>query len=142
MASAPRARAAQAQPRAPRSMPPPPAPLRQDDDDDEPDVPDVIVLTTSKSRKAGKRVVVFSIDGKDYSVPENPPAGILLSYVDAIRQHGAGSGAAEAVMLDLMLGTEGYAALRSYPDLTLKDLARVITKVTGILNGPMETPKD
>lgn len=123
----------------PRALPDPP---KDDPRDDEPDEPDVVRLVTSKTRRPGKRIVVFSIDDRDFTVPENPPAGILLSYVDAVRQHGAGSGAAEAVMLDLMLGTEGYAALRSHPDLTLTDLARIIAKVTRILNQPMDVPKD
>jgi len=131
------ARAAQSRPRA---LPPPP-----DDPAEEPDepvIPDVIILSTAKTRTRGRRVVVFSIDGKDYSVPENPPAGILLEFMAAVREHGAGSGAAEAVMLDRMLGTDGYQALQSHPDLTITDLANVIAKVTAIFNAAMESPKD
>ena len=102
--------------------------------------PEVIRLDyATGKRPAARRVVIFSVNGKDYSAPENPPAGVTLAYLDELRANGAVS--ANALLLELMLGAEGYAALRSHPTLEVTDLNKVISRLVGIVAGT-DGPKD
>lgn len=94
---------------------------------------------TSGSRKAGRRVVVFYIDGTPHSVPEDPPAIIMINYLDQVRRHGPVP--ASTYLLEAMLGPESYAALRASEDITQDQLRQVIRKVDEILMASQEVPK-
>lgn len=94
---------------------------------------------TSGSRKKGRRVVVFYIDGAPHSVPEDPPAIIMINYLDQVRRHGPVP--ASTYLLEAMLGPESYAALCASEDITQEQLAQVIQKVDKILMASQEAPK-
>lgn len=94
---------------------------------------------TSGTRKPGRRVVVFYIDGKPHSVPEDPPAIIMIRYLDQVRRHGPVP--ASTYLLEAMLGPESYAALCASEDITQEQLAEVIRKVDDVLMASQEAPK-
>lgn len=94
---------------------------------------------TSGSRKKGRRVVIFYIDGEPHSVPEDPPAIIMINYLDAVRRHGAVP--ASTYLLEAMLGAESYRALCSSEDITQEQLGQVIEKVDSILMASQTGPK-
>lgn len=105
------------------------------------DAPEVFRFDYDEDRPApGKRLVIFSVNGKDYSAPADPPAGVTLAYLDELRANGGVS--ANAVLLELMLGNEGYMALRTHPTLKVTDLNKVIERVTNIVVGRDSVPKD
>lgn len=87
---------------------------------------DALKITTTP-RKPGRRVVIFYVDGKPYSVPEEPPANWTLNYMDAIRRHG--ELVASTWLMETMLGAEGYNVLRSNRDMTDEQLAQVVVKI-------------
>ena len=68
---------------------------------------DALTITTTPWIPS-RRVVIFYVDGKPYSVPETPPANWALNYMDAIRRHG--ELIASTWLMETMLGTEGYNA--------------------------------
>lgn len=109
-------------------------PAQADEDEDD------VLQITSGTYKPGRRVVIFYIDGKPHSVPEDPPAIVTINYLDAVRRSGAA--AASTYMLEAMFGPESYLALTTCKDITTKQLALVIEKVAGILNAADEGPKD
>jgi hypothetical protein len=124
------ARRAPAKPKADPT--PPPAP----DDAAETVAADALEITTTP-RKAGRRVVIFYVDGKPYSVPESPPANVSLNYANEVRRWGPL--VASTYLLEVMLGSEGYDVLRSQMDLTDEQLAQVMEKVQAQLaKGPKE----
>jgi hypothetical protein len=94
---------------------------------------------TTGSRKAGRRVVIFYIDGTPHSVPEDPPAIIMINYLDQVRRHGAVP--ASTYLLEAMLGTESYTALCASEDITQEQLGQVIEKVDAILMASQKGPK-
>jgi hypothetical protein len=105
------------------------------------DAPEVFRFDYDEAKPApGKRLVIFSVNGKDYTAPANPPAGVTLAYLDELRANGGVS--ANAVLLDMMLGADGYAALRTHPTLQVEDLNKVIGRLTNIVVGKDSAPKD
>lgn len=94
---------------------------------------------TSGSRKKGRRIVIFYIDGTPHSVPEDPPAIIMINYLDAVRRHGPVP--ASTYLLEAMLGADSYAALCNSEDITQEQLGQVIEKVDGILMAAQRSPK-
>jgi hypothetical protein len=97
---------------------------------------DALTITTTPWIPS-RRVVIFYVDGKPYSVPETPPANWALNYMDAIRRHG--ELIASTWLMETMLGTEGYNVLRSNRDMTDEQLAQVVVKIQDQLGkGPKE----
>lgn len=97
---------------------------------------DALTITTTPWIPS-RRVVIFYVDGKPYSVPETPPANWALNYMDAIRRHG--ELIASTWLMETMLGTEGYNVLRSNRDMTDEQLAQVVVKIHDQLGkGPKE----
>lgn len=87
-----------------------------------------------------KRVVLFYIDDRPYSVPAKPGAEVALQILDVIAMRGEEVGI--ALMLRKLLGDEGYTALMNYDGLEREDLQKVITKAFEIVNGALEGPKE
>ena len=105
----------------------PPAPAAKPGETPADIVADDALTITTTPRKPGRRVVIFYVDGKPYSVPEEPPANWTLNYMDAIRRHG--ELVASTWLMETMLGTEGYNVLRSNRDMTDEQLAQVVVKI-------------
>jgi hypothetical protein len=101
-------------------------------------------LTPAGEPEAERRVPVFSIvrDGEEtvYTVLGNPRYRVSMEYVHRVRTEGVGM--ALDWLLGEMLGEDGYAALRSWDELTEEDTGRVIAVCTGLALGRLELPKD
>lgn len=89
------------------------------------------------------RETLFSVDGKDYSIPSTLPASRGLEYLR--RSVEVSPDAALVYALRTALGADGFAALESATDISSEDLQTVMNACTrllvGALNGaPKATP--
>lgn len=82
------------------------------------------------------KVVLFSIDDKDYYVPAKIGPNVALAYMRDIRQQGLEY--ARAGMLERMLGSDGLRALAEYEELTEEDLNAVMEAVDKHVLGPLQ----
>jgi hypothetical protein len=98
-----------------------------------------VELVTTKDTTAPEMVELFSIDGKSYSIPAKPKFNIVLRYMKVVREEG--SQAAEAYLLEELLGEEGFEALCSYEDLTAEQFEAVKKVATKVVLGDQETGK-
>ncbi len=112
--------------------------LEADEVFDAPD--DSVIRLKTKPQGREKRVILFYIDDRPYTVPAHPGAELSLQALDVTRTQGQEVGI--AFMLRQMLGDEGYVALMNYRGLAPEDLGKVIKKASDILNGALEAPKD
>lgn len=100
---------------------------------------DVLHLTTPEDDPFAEREVLFTIDGTEYTVPRQVPAGAALQYIEL----GGSFAADQAILFALRyaLGDEGYEALRGYKALTNEHLAKVIAAVRAKFDGALVAPK-
>lgn len=122
-------------PRKPKSAEPEP------DDHDEPDtgLPQLISLRSDPDREI-KRVPLFEIDDTEYSIPVKVEVNDALEYLHIGRTQG--QEAQIDFMLGLLLGEEGYAALRAFRGLTEQNLMDVIKACRKVMTGSVRGPKD
>lgn len=105
---------------------------------------EVIRFTTAgKDAAAGPRVTLFSVDGKDYTIPAAPDLRIGLQATRVAAR--APAHLAEARVLDFvmtaMLGEDGWTALLDCEDIT-REQFRLITETCQALTvGALEDPK-
>src|ERR1035437_6224482 len=97
-------------------------------------------LTLVTSKEEGEQVVLFSIDGVDFSVPNKVRANVMLRYLHEVRQVGEVS--ANAWLLEELLGDEAHQALMTFDDLTSEQLSQVQTIAAKIVLGDTEDSKD
>lgn len=83
-----------------------------------------------------EKVDLFTIDGQTYSIPAKPRANIALKYLRNVRVEGQDFAA--GVMLEDLLGEEGYTALMEYDDLTMEDLNAIMMAAQKVLLGAIE----
>lgn len=102
--------------------------------------PSGVIRLKSKPKARQKRIVLFYIDDRPYTVPAKPGAEVSLQILDAMERLGQEGGI--AFMLKKLLGVEGYNALMNYEDLDPEDLQKVIVKANEIVNGQLEGPKE
>lgn len=88
------------------------------------EIPQIVALKTSKNKTEVDRTVLFSIDGKEYSIPVaiRPNEGMQIMHV--FRTQGEVAGV--DFMLEKLLGTEGHAALMLFDDLEEDDLMKIV----------------
>lgn len=118
-----------------------PTPAFDDDefDDDGFDGEPVGDLTTEPSAERPPevdRIVLFSLDDKDYYVPAKIGPNVALAYMRDIRRHGIDN--ARAGILERILGREALDALADYDALTEEDLEAVMKAVDKHVLGPLE----
>ncbi len=105
---------------------------------------EVLRLTPVSDPEPARRVPLFTItlSGKErvYTVLADPQPVIGLEYTHRCRTEGVGM--ALDWLLEAMLGTEGYSALRGYDQLTSADIGRVMDVVLKITLGALDIPKD
>ena len=94
------------------------------------------VVKLGKSDKPKEMVDLFEIDGTIYQIPKTPKANIALKYLKNVREHG--DDYAAGVMLEDLLGKDGYEALMNYDELDMQDLQAVIMAAQEVLLGAME----
>lgn len=81
--------------------------------------------------------VLFRLHGKPYEVLVNPPASLLLRYLDLQRKRGANPAFSWA--LEQMAGEEAYKALLEDDAVTRADFQQIIDLIMGILLGSPDT---
>lgn len=96
-------------------------------------------LDTANGADKG-RVVVFSLDGTDYTAPLHPPAGVALEYLRVVAERGEDAGL--LWMLTRLLGEKGVTALAQHDALTHTQLQQVIAVCRRLLFGGLERPKE
>jgi hypothetical protein len=92
--------------------------------------------------KREKRIPLFYIDEKVYTVPQFPAPTIGLKYLKLA--HEEGSDEANYWLLSSMLGEEGYEALMEYSDkglLSDEDYDAVVAKALRIVSRQEGSPK-
>ena len=91
-----------------------------------------------------RRVVLFSVDGTDYTVPVEVPAWVGMEYLHLVAgEDGQGFASARATdfLLREVLGDGGYAAFRGAQSMSSAEFAQILTIVVRLAMGPMEAPK-
>ena len=88
---------------------------------------------------AADRIVLFSIDGVDYDIPAKPRANLALKYLWEVKTRG--QEVAAAVLLEELVGADGFQALMAYDDLTEEQLASVMEAAQKVVLGNREAPK-
>lgn len=116
-----------------RTRPAPPPP----DDDEAWDGEGI--LTIGEDPDEPKRDVLFRLDGKEYEVCINPPASLMLRYMDRVRKWGPT--AAISWLLEELVGGEGYEALLASPKVSQKDFGRISDAAVRIVMGRAAAPK-
>lgn len=89
--------------------------------------------------QTGNRIVLFSIDGREYDIPAKPRANIALKYLWEVKQRG--QEVAAATLLEELIGAEGFQALMEYDDLTQDQLKTVMEAAQKVVLGNAEAPK-
>jgi hypothetical protein len=111
-------------------------------DDDEPaadGAPQILRLSSKDPRPERRKVPLFELDGKVYTVDSPQPPNRGLRYLHML--HTQGPQIAYAYMLETMLGEEGYAALMGFEGLTSEHTERLIQDALKLLLGSHEGPK-
>jgi len=102
--------------------------------------PGIVSLRSAANPPRAERVPAFSINGTVYTILTRPRTNVGLKYIHLARTKGAEI--AVDFMLETLLGTEGYAALMDFDDLTEADLTAVIEAASRVMAGAVETPKE
>ncbi len=97
---------------------------------------EVIELPASTASAVTDRVVLFKIDGREYSVPATPRAVIGIRYLRNLRRQGQDFAA--AALLEELLGVDGLDALCDYDDLTTEQFKSIMSSAQKLVMGAME----
>lgn len=81
-------------------------------------------------------VVLFELDGREFTVPAKPRAVVSLRYLRAIKQGGQELAAAQ--LLTDLLGADGFNALCEYEDLTPAQFKAILEAAQRLSIGSME----
>lgn len=82
------------------------------------------------------RVPIFSIDGVAYTIPAKPRPALALRFLHNRRT--VGEDDATDILLEELLGPDGYKALREYDELTTEQLKSVFTIAQKVALGALE----
>lgn len=100
----------------------------------------MINITTKKDRDPNawkaEREPIFSIDGREYTIPVTVPMNISLEAVDVAARLGESD--ATRWLMVTMLEVEGWDALRKCQDLEPADLRAVQEIIRQKVFGPLE----
>lgn len=94
-------------------------------------------IVVKSSGKARDRVVLFTIDDVEFSVPAKPGPNITLKFLNELRKSGNEMFAA-LVLLESMLGAEKYEALLDYEELDETLLNDILDQVVTLAMGRVE----
>lgn len=84
-------------------------------------------------------IPVFSLDGQIFTMPGYVPASFSLEALERFRTDG--EMAATAWMLEEMLGTEAYTALRGARSMSADQLRQIMDRVNEHVMGALESGK-
>lgn len=96
------------------------------------------ILRIGEQAEEPKRDVLFRISGTEYEGLTNPPASLMLRYIDLLRKRGAN--VALSWLLEEMLAPEAYKALTEDLAVSRADFRKVTNLVLGLLFGA-DVPK-
>lgn len=88
-------------------------------------------IVVKSSGKKKDRVVLFTIDDEEYSVPAKPGVNVTLKFLDVMRKTGNEMFAAMG-LLETMLGEEKYNELLDYDELEDDLLGQILEQVVKI----------
>lgn len=97
------------------------------------------IALTTKSTEEVETIELFSIDGTSYTIPNKARVNVGLRYMKIMRDEGGS--AADAWLLEALLGKEAFEALMDYDDLTPDVLEQIVEAAAKVVLGEMETPK-
>jgi hypothetical protein len=83
----------------------------------------VIELKSNKDK--GGRVLLFTIDGEEFTIPDKPPFKVALKFLNESKRSGNEMFAALQLLED-MLGKESYAKLLDFDGLTDDVMASIL----------------
>lgn len=96
----------------------------------------MIELKSTGDRSDEEMVVLFTLDDVEYKVPARPRVNLSLQYLTDARQFG--EQLAQMMLLEKMLGPDGYEALSSWEDLTAEQLGEVADYAARLALGALE----
>lgn len=99
-----------------------------------------LFTTPDADRPVVPKVVLFSIDGKQYLVDSKYPPGLGLKVIRTALRHGEELAMAE--LLAEILDDEAYEALINYKDLKPEHMMLIIQRVRDLAMGAVQGPKD
>lgn len=85
-------------------------------------------LVLKSSGKVAERVVLFTIDDEEFTVPAKPGINVTLKFLNEMRKSNNEMFAALG-LLEAMLGTEKYDALLEYDELDDDTLGKILEQV-------------
>jgi len=91
----------------------------------------------SKKDKAENRVVLFTIDDEEFTVPKKPGMGTVMRYLNVARKSGNDLFAAQALVEEL-LGEEKWNKFLNWEDLDDDVMGKVIEKCVSIAVASVE----
>lgn len=97
------------------------------------------VTKRPEDREPVERVVLFSLDDKDYTIPRKFPVSLGLKVIRTMRKRGQEIAMAE--LLEEVIGEDAYEALVNYPDLEDSDIERLMEIVQSLALGSLDSPK-
>jgi hypothetical protein len=107
----------------------------------EDDAPQIIKLTSDPNKVDDDRIPVFAIDDAEYTIASKVKPNVALRLLHVQRLQGPEAFA--DLLLQTMLGDDGYEALMNFDDLTDEQLGSVFEAAMKVVGGQMEkqTPK-
>lgn len=97
------------------------------------------VTKRPEDREPEERVVLFSLDDQEFTIPRKFPVSLGLKVIRTMRKRGTEIGMAE--LLEEVIGEDAYEALVNYPDITNDDIARLMQIVNDLALGSLDGPK-
>ncbi|MEU5197290.1 hypothetical protein AB0G86_25115 [Streptomyces scabiei] len=83
------------------------------------------VIELKSTKDTGKRIVLFTIDGEEYSIPDKPPFKVALKFMNESKRSGNEMFAALQLLED-MLGKKAYSELLDFDGLTDDLMASIL----------------
>src|SRR4051812_9946239 len=83
------------------------------------------------SGKESERVVLFTIDDEEFSVPKKPAPNVTLKFLDELRRTGNEMFAALS-LLESMLGKDKYALFLDWEEMTDEVMSDVLEQVVSL----------
>lgn len=97
------------------------------------------VTTPAAERAPDERVVLFSLDDQEFTIPKKFPVGLGLKVIRTMRRRGQEVAMAE--LLEEVIGEDAYEALVNYPDLSNDDIEHLMQIVNKLALGSLDGPK-
>lgn len=96
-------------------------------------------IVVKSSGKARDRVVLFTIDDEEFSVPAKPGPNVTLKFLDEMRRTGNEMFAALG-LLEAMLGKDKYQQLLDYEELEDELMSQILEQVVKLAMDRVEAP--